>query len=177
MTLKDIESVGFDDSSMAAQALFSGKVSAAVTWEPFLSQGKKTGLGYVIASTNTYKHLIPNIHSITDKALKEKPEAVEKFIKGVTLAIEYVHKNPEDSVPIIAKGLKMKEQEVKEGLATMVFVTLQDNQQYLCADKPKAAEVFNEAASFWYSEKLIGSKPENVKDYISTIGCKYFTKK
>jgi NitT/TauT family transport system substrate-binding protein len=71
----------------AGSAFVSGKVDAAVTWEPWLTRGKRASHGRLLADSS------------------EKPALMKTLYRGWNRAVEFVGANPAEAYAIMAKGL------------------------------------------------------------------------
>lgn len=88
-------------------AFARGDVAAIVVWEPFISKAKQA------ANTETVvfesgEFYTETFEVVAMKSLVEKsPETVEKFVRALNKAAEFVKSNPEDAKNILAQTIAM----------------------------------------------------------------------
>src|SRR5665213_1636853 len=69
----DLKTVNMD-AAQAGAAFVAGKVDAAVTWEPWLSRGKKTDFGHLVVDSSTTPGLITDVMTVTKDYLTKHPK-------------------------------------------------------------------------------------------------------
>ena len=89
MSLKDVEQVDMT-SGDAGSAFATGKIPAAVTWEPWLSKTKKNPDGHVVVSTEKYPEIITDQVAFAPEFLKQNPDSVRAFVKGYLDAVDFL---------------------------------------------------------------------------------------
>jgi len=174
----DIQQVKVDDPGHAGQAFLGGSVDAAVTWEPFLTEVKEKGKGHILLTTHEYPGIIVDVLVASDKLLRE-PELLRRFIRGWLRSVEYIKKHPDESPKIIAKGLKIKSEDVEGMMAGLRFADQARNEDFFNAknsSQTKLAKMMLEAANFWKSQGII-EKTIPAEDLISTVSTEYFSGK
>ena len=65
----------------AGAAFVANKVDAAVTWEPWLSRGKKTDFGHLLVDSSTTPGLITDVIIVTKDYVAKHPKEVLEFVK------------------------------------------------------------------------------------------------
>ena len=171
----DIQQVKVDDPGHAGQAFLGGSVDAAVTWEPFLTEVKEKGKGHILLTTREYPGIIIDVLVASDKLL-QKPKLLERFINGWLRSVEYIKKYPDESSKIIAKGLKIKSEDVEGMMAGLRFADQARNEDFFNAKDPsqtKLAKRMLEAANFWKSQGIISNVPP-ISDLIADVSIEYF---
>lgn len=99
-----------------ASALNDGIVDAISTWEPHVSNAKKL-LGAnatILKSKDIYRedfYFVPNRNF-----LKNNPQALEKFLRAIQRAGDFMQKNREEAIGIVSRRLK-----IDRGLAAAVW--------------------------------------------------------
>ncbi|MFG1401410.1 ABC transporter substrate-binding protein [Xanthobacter sediminis] len=92
-------------SDDAAAAFIADRVPAAVTWEPHLTEVRKSGKGQVlIDSTATPGAIVDTVGLKCDFIAANKAE-IAAFVKAYYKAVEYLKANPEKAYAIMAKGV------------------------------------------------------------------------
>jgi NitT/TauT family transport system substrate-binding protein len=166
--------VQFDDAGLAAKAMFSGKVDAAITWEPFLSQAVKSGVGILLKTTKDYPEINPSGFMVSEQTLINRPDDIKKLLVGLVKATTFSLADTDKSSEIMGKNFNLPKAEVIENRKGLQIASPAVNEQYICAKLPKFSIVFNQASKFWKEEKLTDKILPDGSNYISTIGCKYF---
>ncbi|MFG1430361.1 ABC transporter substrate-binding protein [Xanthobacter sp. V2C-8] len=92
-------------SDDAAAAFIADRVPAAVTWEPHLTEVRKSGKGQVlIDSTSTPGAIVDTVGLKCDFIAAHKAE-IAAFVKAYYKAVDYLKANPEKAYAIMAKGV------------------------------------------------------------------------
>jgi len=100
----DIEAVHMSAGD-AGSAFVSGEVDAAVTWEPWLTRGRRAPHGRLLADSSEKPGLITNIVLAPAKAIRDREAAMKALYRGWSRAVEFVRSNPKEANAIMAKGL------------------------------------------------------------------------
>jgi len=158
----------YEDPDMAAESFKSGKVEAAVTWEPYLSEASSQG-GKILVSTKEAEGLIVDVIVVSDDVIKNRPDDVQKMVEGWFKAVEYYKMYPEEAKSIMATGMEISPEEFDEMLSGIKFSDLADNKAYFGKDVKHSTfvEVFDTAGEIWVEEKLI-SEPVMASDLYTT---------
>lgn len=129
--------INADEGTSGVRAAYeSGKVDAAVLWDPDLSLALKGG-GHVVYSTKTATNLIYDV-MVCDQHVLDDPKgrvAVKKFVSGWMQGVAAAKANPDQAVAALVKSEKMFELLQKQqgndfikGLfANLVWTGLDDN--------------------------------------------------
>ncbi|EAX48836.1 Substrate-binding region of ABC-type glycine betaine transport system [Thermosinus carboxydivorans Nor1] len=115
MTEKDIKIVQMTGGDAGA-AFVSGKIDAAVTWEPWLSKATKESKGKVLATSKDFPGLIVDTIAFHADFAKENPDVLQGVVNAMKDAMDWYAANPDEGNKIMAQGLKISEQEMKENL-------------------------------------------------------------
>ena len=95
--------VFFDTPDDAAKAFFAGKIDAAGTWQPYLTQAQQTTGAKVLFSTKTATNIILDGIVFRKDFVDNNKETIQKFIEG-TLKAEKMYKTDfnaiKDSMPL-----------------------------------------------------------------------------
>jgi len=140
-----ISDMGNDESG---EALLSGNVDGAVTWEPILSQCADKGK--LLASSKEYDKTIIDVLTVSTEYAKENPDIYDDLKECWNKAVAYLNDNFDEGCEIMAKGLSLDAEEVKEECAGITFYDEKMNEEF--ADTSKEGNVYEtakEMASFW----------------------------
>ncbi len=159
LSMNDIKSV-YMEASDAGAAFSAGKIDAAVTWEPWLSQSAANGT--ILATTKDKPGLIADVLMVSPKSLTDKHDAVKGFLKAWFKGLEFMQKNQQESVKIISEGLKLSPADT-EGFMTLVkFADQQENRLFfgIQGNTNICAVLFSKASDLWVAEKIIDNKAD-----------------
>ena len=101
---KDIEAVNMTAGD-SGSAFVSKNVDAAVTWEPWLSRGKATDHGHLLADSSTRPGLITDILVATKEAIAKDSDKIGGVVRAWARAVDFWKANPEEANVIMAKGV------------------------------------------------------------------------
>lgn len=159
MTEKDVKSINMRQDDAGA-AFLSGKVDAAVTWEPWLSRAKRAPNGHILVDSSQTPGLIVDVMVIRRDVLTAHPDAVRAAILGWYKAVEYWKKNPADADRIMAKAVGGWLKDVKTFQETLDGVRYYDrgiNREYMAPGGQIYVTAQN-AIDIWSSLGKIESK-------------------
>lgn len=102
--LKEITQVPVDDGGQAGTLFASGKVDAAVTWDPWISQAneKTKGAGHVIVTTRDTPGLILGIVAANRNTLAERVDRIARAQRAWFKAVQYCRDHPAETNAIMA---------------------------------------------------------------------------
>lgn len=146
----------------AGAAFVAGKVDAAVTWEPWLTKGSKSGRGKVLVSTRDVPDIIIDTVCLRADLLEKKPEIGEKFVRALDKAMKYWKQHPEESEKIMAEGLGISVEEFRGTMSGLRFYDAQANKEFFgTPDKPGPIyDTTQRAIDFYAEQKIIAKKPK-----------------
>lgn len=133
LTEKDITIVDMSADDGGA-AFLAGKVDAAVTWEPWVTQAKSGG-GNIVFTSADVPNLIMDTISVMPETLKKKGPALKAFMRAVDKGVAYLKSNPTESKAIIAKWLDVSPEEVTGMLEGDRIYGLKDNETLMGTEK------------------------------------------
>ncbi|WP_114194999.1 ABC transporter substrate-binding protein [Edaphovirga cremea] len=134
LTLADIKPVPMPVSS-AGTSLIAKRVSAAVTYEPYLSVAKSQDPSVkVLYSGHSDPGLISDVLVVRNDVLKNRPGQVAALIKSWDAALTHYQANKEADRAIIAKGVGASPDELKAAFDGVSYYSLADNKRLLGHD-------------------------------------------
>ena len=148
----------------AGAAFVAGKVDAAVTWEPWLSKGKKTDFGYVMTDSSTTPGLITDVIITTKDFTANRSKDVQAIVDGWNEAIAFQRANPQEANEIMAKGVGgwLKDPKVfGDVLEGIKFYGSDDNKKFFgTKENPGALKhTVQDAIDIWASHGKLQTKP------------------
>jgi len=105
-------------------AMMGGIIQAAAVTPPLDARGKKDGLKLIY---NVKDLNLPFIYSslhTNPKALKEKPQLVQRFVAAMAESVYYVEKNPDKAKASLSKVLKISESEILQSAYDAYAISL-----------------------------------------------------
>jgi NitT/TauT family transport system substrate-binding protein len=160
LLIKALEKAGLAESdvqltSMSADdsgaAFVAGKLDAAVTWEPWISQVQAEQKGHVIFSSKEVPNLILDCVTISDKTASTKAEETKAFLRALNKANEFVIAHPADAAKLAAKAIEMKPEDVEGMLPKVKLYGRDGNLKQLGG---AAASVAKDLAAFFKERKV-----------------------
>lgn len=156
MSLKD-----FDVQNMAAgdagAAFISGKVDAAITWQPWLSKAANTDFGHTIMDSKQTPGIIVDTFAMRKDFIEAHPDAVKGIVAAWYDSINFLKEHPDEATDILAKHLGEKPENVKKELNDVTFYDEAGNKAYFgTKDNPgDFYKVVKMASDLWVELKLI----------------------
>ena len=159
MKMADIRPV-IMDADQAGAAFASGKIDAAVTWEPWLSKAREIGRGHVLADSRTHPGEIEDVLFMRDDVVAKRSQEIEGLIKAWYKAVDFVTSNPAEAKSIMAKAFGLPEEKVTILLPGIRYEGKQGNQTaFGTADKPGFLyPLYDRISDAWLSEKVISKR-------------------
>lgn len=157
MTEKDVTLVNM--AAPDAGAAFTAKsIKAAVTWEPFGTQGVKSGGKLLLTSKDTPGAIV-DVLSVRNEVLKAHPEQVRRLVAAWFDALDYVKKHQAESFKIMAKASGVSVAEFSEMWKGVRIPTLTDNQAALGSKGTPGTygATVGEMSQFMVTQKLISN--------------------
>lgn len=149
MSVNDVEIID-TESAAAGSAFVSGKVDAAVTFEPWLSKAKERQGGHVLVSSADEPGVVVDILSVNEKYLKDHPDNVKKVMQAWFKAVDYWKAHPDEANQIMANDYKLKPAEFADFISGLKWPSYEENLAYFgTKDNPgkiyDVAQIFSQA--------------------------------
>jgi len=157
MTMDDLV-VQNMSSGDAGAAFVGGKVDAAVTWEPWLTNAKNTDFGHVLEDSSTAPGVIVDSLSFSSDFIQKYPATVQKIVDSWCEAVDYYNENHDESVKMMANGFGMDAADIESTLPTVKFYDKADNEAYF--KEGKIDEISQMAMDLWFDMGLISEKAD-----------------
>ena len=149
----------------AAAAFLSGRVDAAVVWNPWVNQIQSSGKGKALFTSKDMPGLIPDLLVAQEKSLAAHRKDYIGMIKAWYDTEKFIHDNPDEAAKIMSKVVSMDAAEYKIFLPGTRFFTQKDNvQAFGSASTPQSLlAVSPTIIKFLTDNKLIEGKPDPAK--------------
>jgi NitT/TauT family transport system substrate-binding protein len=156
----------------AGGAFVSKRVDAAVTWEPWLTRGKKTEHGHLLTDSSKTPGLITDVLIAKTSWVNAHKKQVAAIVKSWEEAVAYYEAHPDESIGIMAKGVGgwlKNPKDFKETLPGIKFYDAAANKKFF-GTKAKPGPLYQtveEAISVWSSHKKMQVKatPDDLINY------------
>jgi NitT/TauT family transport system substrate-binding protein len=166
--------VYFDTADDAAKAYFAGKVDAAATWQPYLSQAESSTDSGVLFSTKSSNKLIMDGILFRGDYAKANSDTVSKFIDGA-LQASSLYKTKFDAVKKVFPMFSgMSDSDIKSNTDDAGLADWTANENTL---KNEAKGVYTDMCSVWkqFGESTNDSLVSTLFDtsYLDSLSSKY----
>jgi NitT/TauT family transport system substrate-binding protein len=168
LTDKDVTITNMD-ADAAGAAVVAKKVSAAVTWEPWITKASTNG-AKVIYSTKDAPNLILDVVAVSQTTMDDKPADVRAFVAACVKGNEYAIKNPNEAAKVAAKYFGSTEKEALDMMTKVKLYTGADNARLMgtkTAPGP-VAQSTKEIADFFVSQKVLTAAPTEATFFNAT---------
>ena len=159
MKMSDIRPVMMD-ADQAGAAFASGKIEAAVTWEPWLSRASEVGRGHVLANSKQYPGRIEDVLFFREDVIEKRSAEISGIIKAWYRAVDFIAENPDEAISIIAKALKLPDDKVRRLLGGLRYEGKVGNRAaFGTADKPGFLyPLYSGISDAWMAEHVIANR-------------------
>ena len=165
--------VYFETADDTAESFFAGKVDAAATWEPYLTQAASSTNSRILFDTSMGTNLILDGLVFKKDFVEQNEDFIVKLIDGA-LEANSMYLREFDSIKVMPMFELMDSDEIKEMCNNASVATWADNINLL---NNTAVTIYKDMANIWIS---VGenAKPEKAKtaftsDYVMKLKDKY----
>jgi NitT/TauT family transport system substrate-binding protein len=100
----DIKAVNMTATD-AGVAFAAGRLDAAVTWEPALSEAVEKGHGHILLDSSKRPGLIVDVAAVRADTAKQHQKELAALWRGWLRGLDYLKTHPDESYQIMAKGV------------------------------------------------------------------------
>jgi NitT/TauT family transport system substrate-binding protein len=170
MKVSDIKLVNLAAGDAAA-AFMSGRVDAAVVWNPWIHQIESSGKGKALFTSKDLPGLIPDLLVAQDKAIKAKRKDLVGMVKAWFDTVAFIQAKPDEAAAIMAKVVSLKPDEYKVFLpGTRLFDAKLNQEAMGPATQPLSLlGVAPTVVKFLSDNKLIEGTPDVSKAIDATL--------
>ncbi|MBA4109810.1 MAG: aliphatic sulfonates ABC transporter substrate-binding protein [Leptothrix sp. (in: Bacteria)] len=148
----------------AAAAFMTGRVDAAVVWNPWIHQIEASGKGKALFTSKDMPGLIPDLLVAQEKAIASKRKDLVGMIKAWFDTVKFIQDKPAEAAAIMSKVVSLKPDEYPVFLPGTKFFDAAANKAAFDAKSPQSLPaVAPTIASFLLEHKLIDGKPDASK--------------
>jgi len=164
LAVRDVKLVNLNGDD-AGNAFAAGKVDAAVTWEPFITQGLSQG-GHVLYSTENAPDLIINAVGVKTATLSKKRLELVAFLTAFSRGTQWALDNRGEAAGIVGKALEQKPDAVLDMMSKDKLYTRSDSLALMgTPQKPGNASITAEQISKFLAANKIIRKPVPVTGF------------
>jgi NitT/TauT family transport system substrate-binding protein len=165
LALDQLETVDME-TAQAGAAFISGKIDAAVVWEPWLTKASQEGNGHVLASTREHPDLIVDCLAFNQSIVSGHPNDVQGIVNALLKAVQYWKGQPGEANRIMAPPFQVNSERYAEILKGLRFADLERNRRYF-GTRTEPGPIFSvaeRASAIWLEAKVIPApvKPESI---------------
>lgn len=133
LTLADFD-IQYMPVADAATAFIAGKVDAAGTYEPYITNARNAVKWVkLLSSSSEYPGLFPAIYFAREDLIQNNPEVLAKLIKGRNNALTYIASNPDESYAIMAKAYGLSTGDMYDIKSGIIWHTIAENKAMFTA--------------------------------------------
>ena len=145
----------------AAAAFMSGRVDAAVVWNPWISQISKSGKGRPLFTSKDMPGLIPDLLVAQTKAIQAKRKDLVGMIKAWFDADAFVRQSPDEAVRIMSKVVGLAADDYRVFVPGTRFFDAAANREAFDAKSPRSlVAVAPVIGGFLVANRLIDRQPD-----------------
>jgi NitT/TauT family transport system substrate-binding protein len=173
--------VFFGEAPQAANAFRAGKVDAAVTWEPDLtnSVNARPDDAHILVSTTAATNVIADTLVARQELIQQAPKTVQDFVAGWFDGIGVMSEDPEGANRLVGSALKLGTDDVSGMLSGLKLTPFADNAQFygLTSSKPYFNQIFDAAFVIWRKKgvvtKVVDGKDWEDSRFVSALADQY----
>jgi NitT/TauT family transport system substrate-binding protein len=164
MTVKDVNVVNLAAGDAAA-AFISGKVDAAVVWNPWVNKIETSGKGKALFTSKDMPGLVPDLLVVQEKSLAKNRKDYVGIVKAWFDTEKFIRENPDEAAKIMSKVVGLKPDEYKVYLpGTKFFDAKANTEAFGPATNPVSLlGVAPTISKFLLDNKLMEGKADFVK--------------
>jgi NitT/TauT family transport system substrate-binding protein len=147
------------DSDKAGSAFMSGKLDAAVTWEPWLSKIVSAGAGHILASSKDHPGIIMDGLIMRPAVVARNDGAVRILVNGCLKAVEFWQSHPSEGNEIVARHFGLSADEVGRMVKGVKYLDRATNLEYL-EPNGRAIQTLRLASEVWVEAGVIDRAPD-----------------
>ncbi len=163
LTAQDVTVVNLSAGDAAA-AFISGRVDAAVVWNPWISQIQKSGKGKALFTSVQMPGLIPDLLVAQQRSIQNKRSDFVAMLRAWFDTEAFIRTQPDRAVAIMSKVVSMSPEQYRVFLPGTRFFDATANREAFDASNPRSlVRVAPSIAAFLLSNKLIDGQPDAAK--------------
>lgn len=166
---QDITFVPADDGSQAAQLFTSGRVDAAVTWDPWISKAESLTNGHVLITTRETPGLLLGIVAANSDRLANRRDEIVRSQRAWFKAVDFCRQQPDEAAQIMAKEFNVPVEDFKRMAAGAQLANREEDLKTFgtAAQPGPIAQLARDASALWLQVGAIKKavEPSDVIDW------------
>ncbi len=148
----DIQNMSAGD---AGSAFVAGRVDAAVTWEPWLTNAKQTDFGKVLRSSDQDPGIICDSLGFTSEFIRDYPDSVQAIVDSWFEALDMINEEEthDECIEIMAESQGMTVDEFNATLPSVQYYDKEMNEDFVGGGGLQ--ELCEKAAGIWYELGMV----------------------
>lgn len=146
------------DADKAGAAFVSGKLDAAVTWEPWLSKAAENPDGNVLISTKDIRGIIIDPLIVRSDTIRNFPGSVQAFVDGYYMAYKWYMENRAEGDSIMARALGLEQEDFEAMIRNSILLGPTESKKLL-QPGGDIEKLFRKAAALWFKSGVIDNMP------------------
>lgn len=140
----------------AGAAFVAGKLDAAVSWEPWLTNASQRDGGHILVSSKDFPGTIVDVITLRQDFAEANPKAVTGLTKAWFDAIDYYKSNSDEGNEIMAKAFGLEKEEIADMAKGVSFLGKEENLAFFDKSAENSIYKLAETASkFWKENGII----------------------
>lgn len=144
---------------LTGSTLISGKVDAAVAWEPFLSEAISKGNKLIYSSADA-PDLIVDVMVTNESTLKDRKEDLINLVNGINSGIDFIAENEAEGTEIAAEVLGTTAESVSEMKKGVKLTTFEDSKRMMTTDIDKLKETIEKINDFFIEFEVMKERAD-----------------
>ncbi len=162
------------DNSRVPKALVSGEIDAGHTYGPFIAEAIRAGF-HVLDKANTKEvhGIIIDDLAFHSKFIKDRPDDINKIIKSLNRAVQFLRTNQRESYAIVSKAFEMDIQDVTDYFKDAKIFNIENNKQLIIKNSPDSIhKTFETITSFLLKRGQL----EEILDFKDIVESKFINR-
>jgi NitT/TauT family transport system substrate-binding protein len=113
-------------ATQTLDALESGRVDAAHTWEPLVTEAVNKGYK-VLATAGDIPGIITSTLNFRTEIIEQRPQDVQAVVNAFIEARHFLETNPDEAIAIMAQAEGVSKDEMAQGVKNVHILTLDEN--------------------------------------------------
>ncbi len=170
LDFSDVEVVDLKPNQMM-EAIVNGEVDAIFAWEPNILNSQKILADKAVILSSMMGYMVTfNLVSKKD-FIESNPELIERILKALLKAEEFVKDNREESIDIVASRLRTDRESINEmwdnyrfrlSLSQSLLITMEDQARWVIRNNLADVTEVPNYLDYIYMDTLVEVKPEAI---------------
>jgi NitT/TauT family transport system substrate-binding protein len=164
MQASDVDIVHLESNEQPA-AFQKGEVDGAVTFDPYRAQLLGAGASILFDSTRIPGEIV-DLVAVRSIALERSPRAIQALLRGWFLALDYLHREPEEAARRMGVRQQTSGPQFLEGLAGLHIPSREENLAMLDGPTPGLVSTGGRLMALMLETKLLRA-PLDIRDVLA----------